>query len=30
MTNEERRRKFQEVRRNLEEIGLLTRKSEIK
>lgn len=30
MTNEERRLKFQEVRKNLEEMGLLTRKSEIK
>lgn len=30
MTNEERRLKFQEIRRNLEESGLLTKKTEIK
>lgn len=30
MTNEERRLKFAEVRKNLEEMGVLTRKSEIK
>ena len=29
MTNEQRRLKFAEVRKNLEEMGLLTKKSEI-
>lgn len=29
MTNEERRLKFAEIRKNLEEMGLLTKKNEI-